>query len=183
MRVRVAVQIAIVLMPLVAAASAQDVPAANLAFGYSGMFIGKGYTFWMHGGSISFAMNLVERPGVVGLGLVGDFGAYHSDPGVNLNVETFLVGPRLSYRRWDRFSPFAQIVIGGLHASAVTTGFTNASDAFAYGAGSGVDVGVGSRGSLAIRPQLEWVGFRAKGATTGVTRVSLGIVYRILSGR
>ena len=158
---------------LATALHAQDTPRADVALGYSTMWVGKGFTFFLNGGSASVAVNANAW-----LGLVGDFGAHHGEPGVNLTTETYLFGPRFSYRRSSRFTPFAQVLAGGLHASAVTTGFTNASNAFAFGGGAGADLGLDSGGRFALRPQLEWLGFRAKGNTTGVARISLGIVFR-----
>ena len=159
---------------LATASHAQDTPRADFALGYSSMWVGKGYTFFLNGGNASVAVNANAW-----LGLVGDFGAHHAEPGVNLTTETYLFGPRFSRRRLDRFTPFAQVLAGGLHASAVTTGFTNASNAFAFGGGAGADLGLDGGGRCALRPQLEWLGFRAKGNTTGVARMSLGIVFRL----
>ncbi len=159
---------------LSAASSAQDTPKADVAGGYSVLWIAKGFTFFMNGGSGSAALNVNNW-----LGAVGDFGVYHASPGVSLTAETYTFGPRFSYRRWDRLVPFAQLLVGGQHASAVTTGFTGASNAFAFGAGGGADIGLDSGGRFALRPQLEYLGFRANGSVTGTVRFSLGIVYRI----
>jgi hypothetical protein len=153
---------------------AQDTPKADVAAGYSFLWIGQGFTFFMNGGSGSVALNVNNW-----LGAVGDFGAYHASPGVSLTAETYTFGPRFSHRKWGRLVPFAQVLVGGQHASAVTTGFTNASNAFAFGAGAGADFGLDRRGRFALRPQLEYFGFRANGNTTGTVRFSVGIVFRI----
>jgi hypothetical protein len=153
---------------------AQETPKADVAVGYSFLWIGKGFTFFMNGGSGSVALNVNNW-----LGVVGDFGAYHASPGVSLTAETYTFGPRFSYRKWDRLVPFAQVLVGGQHASAVTTGFTDASNAFAFGAGGGADIGLDSGGGFALRPQLEYFGFHANGNTTGTVRFSAGIVFRI----
>ena len=159
---------------LTIAAHAQDTPAADVALGYSSMWVGKGYTFFLNGGGGSVALNANDW-----LGFVGDFGAHHADPGVSLTTQTYMFGPRFSYRQRDRFVPFGQILVGGLHASAVTTGFTDASNAFAFGGGGGADVGLDREGRFALRAQLEYLGFRAKGNVTGVIRTSIGDVFRI----
>jgi len=153
---------------------AQDTPKAEVAAGYSVIYVVKGFTFFMHGGSGSVALNANSW-----LGLVGDFGAYHANPGVSLTTETYTFGPRFSYRRWDRLTPFAKVLVGGLHASALTTGFTNASNALAFGAGGGADLGLDSGRRFALRPELEYFGFRANGNTTSNARFSVGIVFRI----
>jgi hypothetical protein len=155
-------------------AHAQDTPKADVALGYGIIEVPQGFTFMMHGGSGSAAWNVNNW-----LGLVADFGAYHAHPGVSLTAETYTFGPRFSYRRWDRFVPFAQLLIGGQHASAVTTGFTDASNAFALGAGGGIDIGCDRGGRFAVRPQMEYFGFRANGTMTTTARLSIGIVFRI----
>jgi hypothetical protein len=155
-------------------ARAQETPIADVAGGYSLIEVPQGYTFMMHGGSGSAALNANNW-----LGVVGDFGVYHSHPGVSLTVETYTLGPRFSYRKWNRLVPFAQFLVGGQHASAVTTGFTDASNAFTLAAGGGVDIGLDRGGRFALRPQLEYFGFRANGNMTTTARLSVGIVYRI----
>jgi hypothetical protein len=155
-------------------ALAQNTPVADVAVGYGLIEVPQGYTFMMHGGSGSVALNVNDW-----LGIVGDFGVYNAHPGVSLTTETYTFGPRFSFRQLDRISPFAQLLLGGQHASAVTTGFTNASNAFAFGAGGGLDIGLDRRGRFALRPQIEYFGFRANGVTTTTARLSIGIVFRI----
>jgi hypothetical protein len=165
---------ALVFSVLSSVAHAQETPVADVAVGYGLIEVPQGYTFMMHGGSGSVAWNVNNW-----LGIVGDFGAYHSHPGVSLTAETYTFGPRFSYRALDRFIPFAQVLVGGQHASAVTTGFTDASNAFTVGAGAGFDIGLDGRGRFALRPQFEYFGFRANGNMTTTGRLSIGIVFRI----
>ncbi|MGA8224514.1 MAG: hypothetical protein WB780_22910 [Candidatus Acidiferrales bacterium] len=155
-------------------AHAQVTPVADVAVGYGFIEVPQGFTFMMHGGSAAVAFNVNNW-----LGIVGDFGAYHAHPGVSLTTETYTFGPRFSYRAFDGFTPFAQVLLGGQHASAVTTGFTNASNAFAIGAGGGVDIGLGGSGRFAVRPQFEYFGFRANGNMTTTARLSIGFVFNI----
>lgn len=154
-------------------AQAQNIPVADVGVGYGFIEVPQGFTFMMHGGNAAVAVNANNW-----LGFVGDFGAYHAHPGVSLTTETYIFGPRFSYRALDRFTPFAQLLFGGQHASAVTTGFTDASNAFAIGAGGGFDVDLDRRGRIALRPQVEYFGFHAKGVTTTTARLSIGIVFR-----
>ena len=164
--------VGVLLLPI--AVRAQNTLAADVTVGYSSMWVGKGYTFFLNGGGGSVALNANHW-----LGFVGDFGAHHADPGVSLTTQTYMFGPRFSYRHRDRFVPFGQILVGGLHASAVTTGFTDASNAFAFGGGGGADVGLDRDGRFALRGQVEYLGFQAKGNVTGVIRTSIGVVFRI----
>jgi OmpA family len=53
--------------------------------------------------------------------------------------ETYLFGPRLNFRHFDHFVPFAEVLFGVGHASAQLTG-DNGQSAFALAAGGGVDV-------------------------------------------
>jgi hypothetical protein len=154
---------------------AQQAPAAEVAAGYSAVYVVKGFTFFMQGGSSSAALNVNNW-----LGVVGDFGAYHAPSGVSsLVAETYMLGPRFSYRQWERVIPFGQVLVGGMHASAVATGFTDSSNAFAFGAGGGADLVLDRSERFALRPQIEYLGFRANGSTTNNVRLSMGIVLRI----
>jgi len=89
---------------------------------------------WMNGGSASIAFNINRY-----LGLVGDFGAYTNSEirftgaststvdvdNANVAALTYLFGPRLSFRKYNRITPFAQVLFGGVHANQVTlTGCT-----------------------------------------------------------
>ncbi|MGB6470421.1 MAG: OmpA family protein [Candidatus Acidiferrales bacterium] len=100
-----------------------------------------GYSFWramptatsnrigyMHGGSTSVAYNFNQY-----LGLAADFAGFDDskltlfDPLVGNrtvnssgSVYTLMVGPRLSYRKHERLTPFVQVLLGGVHASAVS---------------------------------------------------------------
>ena len=111
----------------------------------------------LHGGSASVAFNLNRY-----LGLVADIGGYDDSQlqltGSGANeplvvnssgtAYTFLFGPRLSFRNSTRFTPFAQILVGGVHASDVTisgctgTGCTPlpTQTALAMTAGGGLDI-------------------------------------------
>jgi len=98
-----------------------------------------GYSFWralptsshnrmgyLHGGSTSVAYNFNRY-----LGLVADFAGFDNSrltlfsptgsPTVDSNgsAYTYTFGPRLSYRRYERFTPFVQSLFGGVHASSV----------------------------------------------------------------
>jgi hypothetical protein len=70
----------------------------------------------MNGGSGSVALNFNNW-----LGAVGDFDVYDGSPGaVGLTAESYTLGPRFSYRKSDRFIPFAQVLVGGQHTWAAS---------------------------------------------------------------
>ena len=79
---------------LTTVSQAQGVPQADVAVGYSGLYILKGYTIWNNGGSGSVAWNANNW-----FGVAGDFGGYVGHVPQTLTGETYLFGPRLSYRR------------------------------------------------------------------------------------
>jgi opacity protein-like surface antigen len=113
----------------------------------------------LNGGSANVAFNLNRY-----LGLVGDFGGFDDSElqltGAGANPArvsdasgtafTFMAGPRLSLRKYDRIKPFAQVLFGGIHASAVTLSNCSGTlctplpseNSFAMTAGGGVDVKV-----------------------------------------
>src|SRR6201999_247071 len=87
---------------------------------------------WLQGGSTSLAYNFNRY-----FGMVGDFGGFNEtrllltsgNPPVAINpyqavedgtVFTYLAGPRLSLRKFNRVTPFAQALFGGIHASQET---------------------------------------------------------------
>jgi opacity protein-like surface antigen/outer membrane protein OmpA-like peptidoglycan-associated protein len=154
----------------------------------------------LNGGTASVAFNLNRY-----LGLVGDFAGFR-DTQLNLtglganpprvadssgSVFTYLFGPRLSYRKWERVTPFAQALFGGVHASQVKlSGCTGTlctplptQNAFAFTAGGGLDIKV--QRHLAIRVvQAEYMMTRFADVTTGASnsqndlRLSAGLVLR-----
>lgn len=83
------------------------------------------------------------------LGLTGELGVYHflrdvspllgSNTQVRGQVVSYMFGPRLNLRKFDRFVPFAEFLLGGTHGGPEITGTGNQS-AFAVAAGGGVDM-------------------------------------------
>ena len=99
-----------------------------------------GYSFWratptsngnrigyLHGGSTSVAYNLNKY-----VGLVADFAGFDNSkltlfgPGgsdtfnASGSVYTFMAGPRLSFRKYQKFTPYIQALGGVVHASSVS---------------------------------------------------------------
>lgn len=119
------------------------------------------------------------------LAVVGDFGAYERSPGIpGLVDETYTFGPRFSYRRRNRLTPFAQAVGGRGHANVANGGFFGAKNAFAFGGGAGGHLGLDRGGRFALRGQLEFLNFRTNHnlpphSDTGAFRLSVGVVFRM----
>ncbi len=151
---------------------------------------------WLNGGSASVAHNFTRY-----LGLVGDFGAFRASElqltgtGANPprvsnasgNAFTYMAGPRLSLRKYDRITPFAQALFGGIHASEVTlskcagTSCTplRSENAFAMTAGGGIDFRLSHH--VAIRAvQVEYLMTRFGDQHTGIRNMQNDI--RLSSG-
>ncbi len=159
---------------LAAVSHAQDTPKADVSVGYSPLYIIKGYTIWMNGGSASLAVNANHW-----LGLVGNFGGYVGHVPGTFSGETYTFGPRFSYRKLDRrIVPFAQALFGGSHFSQSTGGITGGGTQFTFALGGGADL-VGPRGRFALRLEGDYFGIRSSGSTTPSMRLGIGIVYRI----
>lgn len=154
---------------------------------------------WLNGGSTSLALNLNRY-----LGLVADFGVYTNSqvrftgvyPGTvdvdtsNAAVFSYLFGPRITFRRHERLSPFVQVLFGGVHANQITLDDCTFSctilpteDTFAWTGGGGLDFRI--RRHFAFRIiQAEYLMTRFTDYNTGNAgtqndiRLSSGIVFR-----
>ena len=141
-----------------------------------------------NGGSGYFVYNLNRV-----VGLVADFGGYRDSSTrgtVNSNTTfTYLFGPRFSWRRWRRVTPYTQFLFGGARISADIldpAGSLHSIDdnSFALAAGGGLDVAVTKH--ISVKPiQLEYLMTQASnlGGTPGSVqnglRYSAGIVFRL----
>ncbi len=146
----------------------------------------------LHGGSGSITYNMDRW-----FGVVADFGAYKLSKldvsglpsiSVDTTLVTYLFGPRFSYRKHERATPFVQFLFGGAHLGDVTSGgttITGAENGFAMTMGGGLDVR--AHNNVAIRLfQTEYLLTRftdpnsATGAKTTQNnfRLSAGIVLR-----
>ena len=174
----------------------ETTPKAEAFLGYSYLRANPGSPIQginLNGGSGSIAFNANNW-----FGIVADFGGYKlsnvtvtGSPSVSADgtVFTYLFGPRLSYRRHDRVTPFAQALFGGAHQGDVTAGgstVASSQNAFAMTIGGGFDVKVNRH--VAIRlVQAEYLltRFKDPSSTTGAraaqnnARISAGIVFRL----
>jgi hypothetical protein len=174
-----------------------------------------GYSFWramptsvanrmgyLHGGSTSIAFNFNRY-----IGIVADFGGFDDSrvtlftPTTSRTVDssgtafTYAFGPRLSYRRYERFTPFVQALFGGAYAGAVTingcTGSVGCTplrseNAFATMIGVGFDIKLSRHVALRlIQGDYLLTHFGDVTSTVGPTpgwqnnvRLSSGIVFR-----
>jgi opacity protein-like surface antigen len=165
--------------------SAQDVPRFDLFAGYSYVRANPGTSgtdgFNLHGGSAAIAYNVNSW-----LGGVADFGGYHSGDilgtGVDGTLSTYLFGPRVSYRRHSRFTPFGQVLFGVAHiAGSNGLSFSTSNNSFAMALGGGVDANLTHHFSL--RPiEVDYLLSRFNEFGNGAQnqnnlRVSTGVVF------
>src|SRR5262249_37607393 len=77
-------------------------------------------------------------------------GGYHSGnllgPGVDGTLSTYLFGPRISYHRDSRITPFGQVLFGVAHIGGSSgLAFSSSNNSFAMTVGGGVDFRVSHR--------------------------------------
>jgi outer membrane immunogenic protein len=167
--------VAFALSLLAVSSQAQQIPAADVSAGYSYFRVGGSGGANLNGFSTSAAYDANSW-----FAVVGDLGVYHGSPsGVGVTALTYTFGPRFSIRKSDKIVPFAQALFGGSHISASFGGFSGSTNPFAYSLGGGAEVPLGSRGKVALRPEVEYFGLRSNGGTSNCVRVSIGIVYHI----
>lgn len=153
---------------------------------------------WLNGGSASVNFHLNRT-----IGIVGDFGGY-ADSRLRFGTSssavvsdssgkafTYLFGPRVTFGGHERFSPFAQVLVGGIHASPVTlssgcggVGCTPlpSENKLAMTAGGGLDLRLHRHISIRII-QAEYLMTRfndlstGSGGTQNDVRLSSGLVF------
>lgn len=185
MKLKLVVSLLAVLTFFGVAAQAQDTPKVDVFAGYS--FVRENpstagvSSFSLNGGSASIAYNHNSW-----LSGVADFGGYHNgnilNTGVAGTLSTYLFGPRVSYRHYERLTPFGEVLFGVAHASGSIAGSSSSDNSFAMTIGGGVDYRLTDR--WAIRPvKVDYLMTRfpettSSGQTQNNLRVSTGIVFR-----
>jgi opacity protein-like surface antigen len=185
MKLKLLVSLLAVLSLFGATAHAQDTSKIDIFAGYSYLQANPGVSgvdsFHLNGGTASAAYNFKNC-----LSGVADFGGYTNGnvlgSGASGTLSTYLFGPRVSYHRFGRITPFGQVLFGAAHANSSVFGTANSENSFAMSVGGGVDYRLYHH--LAIRPfQVDYLmtrlGVRTMGTQTqNNLRVSTGIVFR-----
>src|SRR5262249_33363760 len=175
---------------------AQNYPGAEVSGGFSYLRLEGGGN--LYGWDASIAGNLNHW-----FGLVGEFGGHYgtgfdnafiivvpTPPGivsadVDSNVYTFLFGPRFSYRKDRRLTPYGHVLPGFARTSVSVTLISPTatfhssatSTAFAMALGGGVDLRLTR--SLAFRMvQADYLLTRFGETTQNNARITTGLVYR-----
>ena len=102
-------------------------------------------------------------------------GAYGSQLGADLQLYTFLAGPRLIYRK-GRANIFAHALLGGANLNATAGGVGDNSSGFATALGGGVDVHLTHRAAVRLF-QTDYLLTRIAGNTQNNFRLSAGLVF------
>jgi len=95
-----------------------------------------------------------------------------------LTLTSFVLGPQYSWHHANRTVPFAELLMGGAHASGAltsgTTGLTGSENALAMTFGGGVDIQLKSRVTLrALQVDYFLTGF-ANGSKNNQNNVRIG---------
>jgi hypothetical protein len=107
------------------------------------------------------------------LGITADFdGHYSSAAGTPIHRHSFLFGPEVALP--GRISPFAHVLVGGVHESV---GFGQTGNAFATAVGGGIDIKMGHRLSIRLI-QADYFMTRFNAFDQNKYRISTGVVLR-----
>lgn len=109
----------VVVLLFAVAAAAQDVPRGETFLGFTYTRVNSASNvpaFSANGGGGQFVLNFNKWLGVVAdVGAVhnGNIGGYHLDT----TLTNFVFGPRVAIRKWNRVTPYFQILWGGVYGS------------------------------------------------------------------
>ena len=135
--------------------------------------------FWFQGGG--FQVNMAVRSAWSAMAEV----YYGTNSKINgtdeqLSITNFTVGPRYSFRRPSRYTPYAQLLVGGSHVGSNYAVYSANNTFLAGQVGLGVEYYF--RPKIAIVPiEADWVYSHARnGVNTrqNNTRLGFGVVYR-----
>jgi outer membrane immunogenic protein len=185
MRLRIIVSLLALVTVFGLSTRAQELPKIDVSANYSYLRANPGTSgyngFNLNGGSAAVSYNFQDW-----ISGVADFGGYRvgSENGVNVDSQlvTYLFGPRFTYRKWRRISPFGNVLFGAARAGSGVFATSNSHTAFASAFGAGVDWNVRDR--FSIRPlefdylltHLPEFG-NGNNQTQNNLRVSAGIVF------
>lgn len=101
--------------------------------------------FSMHGANAWFAYNFTHSFAVAAE-VSSQRASDISGSGQDLTLTSYLFGPRVSWHKSGHFAPFAQVLLGGAHASGSfasdSSGFAGSANSFAVIAGGGLDIAI-----------------------------------------
>ena len=171
---------AFVALLIPASALAEGTPKVEVFGGYSVVHHPEGRgSLNLHGWNASIAGNLNDW-----FGVVGDFEGHYGSPEVftfsvgDIREHSFFGGPKIAYRKNERFTPFGHALFGMTRSSVETFGLGFPADrAFATAFGGGLDVKLTDH--IAVRAvQADWVQTHFDRDRQNSLRLSFGVVFR-----
>jgi opacity protein-like surface antigen len=159
------------IMTLCVTARAQYVPEWGVAGNFSYLDANlNGTKFNLSGGGGSLTENLNSW-----FGGRMEFDAYSGTVSkTNVSAQTITYGPVLSYRRFDRLVPFANVQVGAIHGSMGYLGISESAFKFDLTGGGGVDYNINDR--TAVRLEGDYMMTRFLGLRQDNLRFSAGVV-------
>jgi hypothetical protein len=173
--------VVVVLLGVCGCLGAQELPKVEIFGGYSFAHAGvnKSTTLNVNGLNVSATGNISRL-----LGITVDFGRQTGKFGSSTDYEfrSFLVGPQFSYRKHERFTPFAHFLIGDARYASVpipdVARLHYHENTLALAAGGGVDVNLHS--IVAIRLiQVDYYTTRFSKDRQNDLRLGFGIVLKL----
>jgi opacity protein-like surface antigen len=161
------------IMFLSLAVHAQDIPQWEISGGGSYMEADLNHkSFHLAGGGGSLTENLNSW---FGGRLEANFYS-GTVSNVNVSAQTITYGPTFSYRRFDRFVPFGNFQLGGIHGSKGYLGISESAFKFDMTGGGGIDYIVNN--TVAIRAEGDYMMTRFLDLRQDNLRFSVGLVIR-----
>lgn len=109
------------------------------------------------------------------LGVTGDVDVCRVSSGST--ATTYMFGPKFALRKCCSVTPFANVLLGGIHVTPGFPSVAGAADAFAFKAGGGIDISLTCR--VAIRViEADYLLTRLHSTNQNNFRLSAGIVLR-----
>jgi outer membrane protein with beta-barrel domain len=179
--------IAALTMALPVLAQAQEAPRTEFFGGYSYMRLEDsgidGQDRDLNGYNVSGTVTVFKKYLSLKVDVSGHFGDLVTNvvPRVDQGLTLFMAGPQFTFRKYERFQPFAHVLFGAgrqtLEAPAL--GFNNTDVGFAYAVGGGLDLRTPLGSKVGVRAfQADFVRTKFQNVSTGNLRVSTGIVLR-----
>jgi len=155
-------------------AKAQETPAWELSGGYSYLESNvSGSYFGLQGGGGAITQNLNSW-----FGGRAEVNAYHGvESGTTVSVVTANYGPVFSYRKFDRFTPFANAQFGVIHGSQGYLGISQSAFKFGMVGGGGVDFNLNQQ--LAVRGEADYLLSRFYGLQQNSLTFGVSLVFRL----
>lgn len=164
-----------ILFLCVSSQAQETTPSWEIYGGYSYLkanLNGPGSSFNMNGGGASVSQNLNNWFG----GRL-EFSAFGGTVGgTNVTAQTITYGPVFTYRKFDRFVPYAHVQFGDVHASRGYLGISQSANKFAMTGGGGVDIKINEL--AAIRVQADYLMTRFLSQRQDNIQLSTGLVIR-----